>query len=287
LAEDPRKRNQDVWIVGPRDGEWNFEYSPRMEEVQDKLDDIIDRIPDSPTKAETRLLRVIQSAPYAFDAYSNLAYIYWEWLQPADSIGLLRNGLDRAKNLFPRGFILGRSRLPWGITDNRPFLRMYASLGVRCHDSGDLGSAKTVFEDMLQMNPDDNQGARELLCSCYFGLGEVESVLKLCARFEDDGTPAIMFGRVLALLRSGGTDEAKRALFTAAKYGSNIATEITKSKHDPLRPRDLGPYVASGSAQEARLYWKDFGGYWKGTPGAVKLVRDQARVGDDASKTDS
>jgi tetratricopeptide (TPR) repeat protein len=278
--------NQDVRMVGPRDGEWDFEHSPRMEGVLNELDDIIERIPDSPTKAEKSLLRVIQGAPYAFDAYSNLAYILWEWRQPADAIGLLRRGLGRANELFPPGFTLGKSRLSWGITDNRPFLRMYASLGVRCHDAGDLSSAKKILEDMLQMNPDDNQGMRELLCSCYFGLGDVKSVLKLCARFEDDSTPAIAFGRVLALLGSGRTDEAKEALFTAAKYGGNIATEIMKSKHDPVRAKDLGYYVVRVSAQEARLYWKEFGRYWKGTPGAVKFVRDQAHKGEDGSETD-
>ena len=136
---------------------------------------------------------------------------------------------------------MGQSRLPWVIAENGPFLRMYASLGVRCHDSGDLGSAKTTFEDMLRMNPDDNQGVRGLLCSCYFALGEVEPALKLCARFEDDGTPAIMFGRVLALLRSGRTDEAKRALFTAAKYGRNIATEITEEQARPSQAWRPGP----------------------------------------------
>lgn len=275
-------------IVGPRDGEWNFEYSPRMEDIQDKLDDVIERIPHSPTKAEKTLLRVIQSAPYAFDAYSNLAYILWEWRQTADAIALLKGGLDRANEIFPHDFTLGRSRLPWGITDNRPFLRMYASLGVRYHDAGDLTSAKKIFEDLLEMNPDDNQGMRELLCACYFGLGDVKSVLELCRRYEDDTTtPAIAFGRVLALLGSDRTDEAKGALFTAAKYGSNVATEITKRKHEPVRARDLGYYVVRGSAQEARLYWKDFGRYWKATPGAVKFVRDQARRGEDVSKTDS
>lgn len=228
MADDSarRKNYYDVRMVGPRDGIWSFEYSPRMEDIMEKLDYVIEKIPDPPTKAEKRLLRIIEKAPYAFDAYSDLAYVLREWRQPVDSIGLLKKGLGRARDLFPPGFVLGRSRLPWLITDNRPFLRMYASLGVRLHDAGDLRSAKTIFQDMLEMNPDDNQGVRGLLCSCYFGLGDVESVLKLCTRFEEDAMPAITFRRVLALLKSGRTDEAKGALFIAAKYGGNIAAEI-------------------------------------------------------------
>lgn len=287
VADRARKRNYDVWMVGPRDGTWGFEYSPRMEDIRDKLDYGIEKIPDSPTKAEKRLLRIIQKAPYAFDAYSNLAHILWEWRQPAESIGLLKRGLGRAKELFPPGFVLGRSKLPWVITDNRPFLRMYASLGVRFHDNGDLSSAKTIFEDILEMNPDDNQGMRDPLCSCYFGLGDIKSVLSLCAAYEDDTMPAISFGRVLALLKSGKTNKAKEALFTAAKYGGNIATEIMKRRHDQVRASDLGPYVEGGSALEARLYWKDFGRYWRETPGAMKFMRAQAHQGAEhaASRT--
>ena len=111
-------------------------------------------------------------------------------------------------------------------------------------------AAKKIFEDIVEMNPDDNQGIRDLLCSCYFALGDNESVLKLCKKYEDDAMPALMFGRVLVLFMLGRLDEARRALLEAAKYGANVAMEIMEKKHKVVKTNEHG-YTVSGSPYEA------------------------------------
>lgn len=50
--------------------------------------------------------------------------------------------------------------LPWGLTDNRPFLRCLHGTGLCAWRLGDVRAAKAVFTRMLWLNPNDNQGAR-------------------------------------------------------------------------------------------------------------------------------
>ncbi|MBI2938534.1 MAG: tetratricopeptide repeat protein [Thaumarchaeota archaeon] len=277
VASGRAGNDSDVWLDRPYDDAvWCFEFSERMQDVQDRLCDIMDSIYDSPAKAERKLVKIIESSPHAFDAYSQLAYILWECKQTKEAIELLKEGFSKAKELFPKGFVLGASKLPWGVLENRPFLRMYGSLGVRYWDLGDFTAAKKIFEDIVEMNPDDNQGVRELLCSCYFELGDKESVLKLCEMYEDDAMPAIMFGRVLVLFRFGRLDEARRALLEAAKYSGNVAMEIMKNKHKAVKTSKPA-YIVSGSPYEAQLYWHEFGRHWQETLGAVEFVRREAR----------
>jgi tetratricopeptide (TPR) repeat protein len=53
--------------------------------------------------------------------------------------------------------------LPWGHTFNRPFLRCLHGLGLTRWRLGRFGDAIAVFERMLALNPNDNQGVRFLL----------------------------------------------------------------------------------------------------------------------------
>ena len=53
--------------------------------------------------------------------------------------------------------------LPWGLVENRPFLRCMHGLGLCLWRLGREGAAVTLFERMLWLNPADNQGIRFLL----------------------------------------------------------------------------------------------------------------------------
>jgi tetratricopeptide (TPR) repeat protein len=264
-------------MEGPyEDGEWAFQFSGPMRDVQEKLYDIGSSLGDSPSSAEKRLRRMIEEggeARYAFDAYHQLAFILWYGRRdPKGALGVLKTGLSRAEELFPKGFELGKSGLPWGVLENRPFLRMYESPGSRHLELGELDAAIKVFEDIVSMNPGDNQGIRETLSSCYFARADPESVLRLCDKYEDDTTAGITYGRVLALLKLGRTGEAKKALGEALEYGENIAIEITRKKHRRLRPEDELMPVEWGSRFEAELHWMRFGRYWEETPGGIEFV---------------
>jgi hypothetical protein len=53
--------------------------------------------------------------------------------------------------------------LPWGLVDNRPFLRTMQSFGLCLWRLGRFEEAQAVFDRMLWLNPSDNQGIRFLI----------------------------------------------------------------------------------------------------------------------------
>jgi hypothetical protein len=59
--------------------------------------------------------------------------------------------------------------LPWGLIDNRPFLRCLHGYGLCLWRLGHVAEAAPVFERMLWMNPSDNQGERFNLASVRQG----------------------------------------------------------------------------------------------------------------------
>ena len=70
--------------------------------------------------------------------------------------------------------------LPWGLIDNRPFLRCLNGTGLCAWRLGNFRAAAAVFERMLWLNPTDNQGAR-------FNLAAVEAGKTWDDEMEEDG----------------------------------------------------------------------------------------------------
>jgi hypothetical protein len=65
--------------------------------------------------------------------------------------------------------------LPWGLIDNRPFLRCLQGYGLCLWRLKRTEEAREVFSRMLWMNPGDNQGIRFLLPDLKAGLSWEES----------------------------------------------------------------------------------------------------------------
>jgi hypothetical protein len=53
--------------------------------------------------------------------------------------------------------------LPWGLIDNRPFLRCVNGFGLCLWRLSRFEEAERIFNRMLWLNPSDNQGVRFLL----------------------------------------------------------------------------------------------------------------------------
>ncbi len=75
---------------------------------------------------------------------------------------------ERAVLHYEMGMRIGELSLPkgvdvllsWGMLYNRPFLRCLHGYGLCLWRAGDFDGARRVFERMIALNPDDNQGAR-------------------------------------------------------------------------------------------------------------------------------
>lgn len=245
-----------------------FAYSKSMYDVQDKISQITEDFADFPANAEKKLLQIIKKYPFAFDAYYYLGYHYFWQKKTTKSITLLEKGLSEAQKLFPKKLDIKKDQLHWGFIENRPFLRMFFQLGL-CNMNHSISQSIKIFEDMISLNPDDNQGARALLMQCYFENNDMASAISLCKKYPDDTTPAISFGYVLALYNTKDIIKSKREGIEAIKWNDMVAKEITK-KHHKLIDSNRPEFVESGSAHEAYIYWGEFGKYW--SQDAVNMV---------------
>lgn len=256
------------------EGMWSFEY-PRIGAAEhERLHEAVDRMhAGAPTHASRLLRKLIRDFPEFIDARHHLAvFVDWEFPDSGEPRLLWEDAVKQGMRALPPAFRIGRDRLEWGFLDNRPFLRAYHALGLAYLAEDLVGQAAGIFQDLLDLNPEDNQGIRDLAINAAFLRRRPGDVLAVCARFPGDGLPAVMYGRVLALFQLGRTPEAADALRHAASFSPKVAAELRRTQH--RRPPSAMPgFVTFGGADEAYAYWETHGAHWKSFPGALEFVR--------------
>jgi tetratricopeptide (TPR) repeat protein len=269
------KAGVDIALEQVGEHEWRFQY-PRLEgDVYEEFYAALELLEAGEyEEAAVALRSLVKRFPEFIDARHHLALLLkasdprLEYLAGDQWRSAVQTGLA----VLPPEFVIGRDLLEWGWLENRPFLRAYSGLAQDALERGQTGEALAIWQDLLDLNPGDNQGIRSLAADGYFARRRPAQVLEICDRYPDDGMPALLYGRVLALFMLGRTDEAAASLAQAAEFLPLVAKELMKKTHP--EPRDLHPgYVTMGGADEAFYYWRDAGEYWKRTPGALNWVR--------------
>lgn len=89
--------------------------------------------------------------------------------------------VERAERHYRAGVAIGelslpvpvldfQGLLPWGLLDNRPFLRCLHGLGLALWRRGDAATAEKVFRRLVWLDPHDHLGARSLVEDVRDGL---------------------------------------------------------------------------------------------------------------------
>ena len=259
-----------LWQMSPH--EWIFSLPQIGEDVHDRLDEGIEWLDDQPKLAASIFRKLIDDYPEHLDAYHHLALALDVMGKDAEAFEVRERAVKTALEVFPPHFSMEQDRLQWGFLENRPFLRLYQSFGWQLMKRGQVEEALAVSENILVMNPNDNQGVRSLVVGCHFALHEPAGVLSLCRQYPNDMMEHVLYGKALALFQLGRLKPAGKALRAAFQCFPLIALELLKNRHQ--KPKGANArYIALGSPQQAYLYWKEQGRYWTETPGTVDFLR--------------
>jgi len=263
-----------IRLYNAGDNEWAFEYPRLTSEAMDSLDEGIDKYRSGDLYgAKLRFNELIKKFPEFIDAYHHLALTMDVLGGPYQSFNLVKDATDIGLSTFPQNFYFGRDLLPWLDLDNRPFLRVYHFCALKYSQLGETEKAVCIFNNILDMNPNDNQGARCLAVNCYLTLKRPVDVLRIVETYPEDMLAETLYGKVLALFQLDRIKEAHKALKEAEAALPLVAAEIAKKQH--RKPKNLETkYITHGGKDEAYIYWMEGAKHWKETPGAIEFVRE-------------
>jgi tetratricopeptide (TPR) repeat protein len=227
-----------------------------------------------PRKAQAMFERALKRNPRDIDTLHHLAVVLDQAGKADDARRLWTDAVRLGREAIPAGFQKGRDRLQWGWLENRPYLRALHGLGCSHLGLGKKADALAIFEELLNLNPDDNQGVRELALEQYLEAGQLDKARELVnIKYKDDAMAGLLYGRPLVLFKTGDRKGAEKELKDALRLSPKIAQELLKTSH--RRPiNELPGYITMGGWDEAFEYWTHFGRFWD--KDALDWLRDIA-----------
>jgi tetratricopeptide (TPR) repeat protein len=189
------------------------------------------------------------------------------WLKPKEYYELGVRAGERA--LGPKVF-KNEVGYFWGLIETRPYMRARAGLADCLWLLGERQQAIKHYEDMLRLNPNDNQGIRYILVNCLLAVGADLSVEKLLNQYNDDIACSWTFSRALWIFRKEGpSHKANEALKKAVKQNPFVPLYLLGKKK---MPRSLPPYVGIGDENEAIEYAAESIEVWRSIPDAFQWL---------------
>ncbi len=161
--------------------------------------------------------RVISLDPMHADAHNHLGIVN----RAAKKLHSAEEHFRAAIAGAQRHVVRDGPQILWGFIENRPYLRALANLALLLADQRRWAEAIAIHKQLLELNPDDNQGVRWLIGAEYLYVGDNASAMDAFQKCLDEEV-GCAFGLALAkLYAQGASAEIGEALlmgFAANRY---------------------------------------------------------------------
>ena len=216
---------------------------------------------------EERLVLVeeaLKTSPDCADAYVLLAE------EKAQSI-------EEAAKLYEAGVKAGERALGkkvfkkdaghfWGVVETRPYMRARTGLAQCLWLLGKHQDAMHHYQELLRLNPNDNQGIRYLLGAALLETGQIRALQKLLRQYDEISAAWLYTHALVTYIKDGDNAKTRKRLMEALDYNPHVVPYLVGEKKLPAQ---LPQHIGSGDKDEAIIYAAEFGTGWHQTEGAI------------------
>lgn len=190
-----------------------------------------------------------------------------------DYVAAMRNAVEAGREDLGTAYFEQETGNFWGLIETRPFMRAMGALvgaliewGTQKH----VDEAIALQEEMLELNPNDNQGVRDLLAACYLRRKRYGQAADLLKRYEDDWMAAHAWSLVLLAHAQNQETEAS-SLLKDREQNPSVELYLTGRKRRPrIRPAAYSPGQDSEAVICADTLWEA----WKAHPKSKRWLKD-------------
>jgi tetratricopeptide (TPR) repeat protein len=196
----------------------------------------------------------------------------------------------QAKDLYEKGVAAGERAIKaqfgeaifeedpdffWNVMETRPYMRALEGLAISLWELEDHTKAIEIYQQMLKLNPNDNQGVRYVLASCLLKKERHEELEKLLEEYNEDASAEWAYSRALLAFRKEGDGKTSNSLLKAAiKSNRFVPDYLIGNKRMPTVPP---AYMSHGDDSEAINYAVSGKTLWQDTPGAIEWLQTNIR----------
>ncbi|MEC5273044.1 tetratricopeptide repeat protein [Caldifermentibacillus hisashii] len=235
------------------------------EKAQDLIFDAYDSTGKKRIELAKKALKLYPNIP---DAYNILAELE---LNPLKEEQLLLKAIEVGEKELGKDFIKENKGYFWGIVSTRPYMRAKFNYADFLHENERFEEAIRQYEDLLELNPNDNQGARYELFIVYVESGLFKKAEALLKKYNETTTANGAYNLVLIeLLQNGVTNKAKQLLKKAKQQNPYVLDYLLGKKDIPMY---LPSHYQLGSESEAIIYADNHWTLWAGNPKLLDFLK--------------
>jgi tetratricopeptide (TPR) repeat protein len=244
-------------------------------EAQEVMYDAWDQTRRSARVALAR--KALAISPLCADAYVLLAEE--EAKSAEEALEFYRKGVEAGEQAIgPKGFKNYAGHF-WGVLETRPYMRARAGLAGILSALGNVDAAISNYREMLKLNPNDNQGIRDVLAGCLMKSGDIEGLKKLLKQYEEDASALWLYTRALVAFREAEAGDKRAEELAKKAWSANSHVPAVLAGMKKPKASTTG-YITMGGEDEAAHYVAEWGFDWLTTPGAIdwltKVAADMA-----------
>ncbi len=150
-----------------------------------RAEEILSALPDdtSDKVLKNAAEKALAISPYCLGAWQILAELTET---EEDAIAILKIGIDHGRELHAELIAsVGPEDGIWGHMEARDFMHLLHDLANFYDATDEIEQAVEIYEELLRLNPGDNQGVRSDLLHDYIVLNQTTDARALLKRFED------------------------------------------------------------------------------------------------------
>lgn len=200
-------------------------------------------------KGKKLIKQALELDPNNADAYNYLAS--------------LEKNIDKAIIIFEKAIKAGEKALGkkffkeekghfWGMLETRPYMRAKAGLADCFYAKKEVDKAIEIYEEMLELNPNDNQGIRYLLSTLLLSKNDLTKFEKFIKESEDEDCAVWNYNNALySFKKLGRTVKSEKKLLQAYKSNEFVIDYMLGNKK---MSKEQPQYIGLGDENEAISY---------------------------------
>lgn len=215
-----------------------IEDLPPFDELQaDKAQEVaFDAMEANAKRALTLAKKALAISPWCADAYRIIAGHEKDLGRRAEILAL---GMKIGEKALGADFENFKGDF-WGFIETRPYMRIKGALADCLGQLGDRDGQIRQYLEMLELNPNDNQGIRYVALTALIQAGLDDAAWKLYEQYRDDWSADWTYGRVLLDFRKHGSGpETEKSLVTAIECNPYAIKYLAKKRKLPKKWPDL------------------------------------------------
>lgn len=220
-----------------------------------------------------KVMEALELDSDCIEAYEFLGNLYDF---PAISDAFYEKGISIGRKKFGSKYFKENKGHFWLLHETRPFMRCM-HLHANClYEMNKIQESIEVFEEMIELNPNDNQGIRDQLLLYLIEVEDKVKFTKYEKQYKNDFMTFALFNRALfAFINEGETKNAETLLRRALLQNKYVAKKLISKRNSIF---DSDGYT-SGSEEEADYYVSHSKRIWESKPGTKdwlkRIMKDQ------------